>query len=67
MEESEFLNTKDHAIFNDLSEFMYENEKNNDILYYFTLMELYNFFDDYIDVVKSIKIDDDDESDDEDY
>ena len=57
MEESEFANTKDHEIFNDLSEFVYENEKLNDVLYHFSLMELYNFFNRHIDMVKSITID----------
>ena len=70
IKETEFANTKDHDILNDLSEFMYENEKNNDILYYFNLMELYTFFNSHIDVEKSIHIteySDDEYDDDDDY
>ena len=66
MEESEFANTTDHEIFNDLSDFVYENKKLNDVLYHFTLMELYNFFNENIDMEKSITIIEE-ESDDSDY
>ena len=67
MEESEFANTVDPEIFNNLSEFMYENENYNDVLYHFTLMELYNFFNRYINIAESITIDNDDSSDFEEY
>lgn len=67
MEESEFTNTKDHEIFNDLSEFVYENEKLNDVLYHFSLIELYNFFNKDINVVKSITIDEYSDEEEEEY
>ena len=66
MEENEFVNTKDPEIFSDLSDFVYENKKLNDVLYHFTLMELYNFFNEEIDMEKSITIIEE-ESDDDDY
>ena len=67
MKEREFANTKDNDIFNDLSAFMEENEKSNDILYYFTLMELYNFFNNHINIENSMNIIEDSDDDEDGY
>ena len=64
MEESEFVNTTDHEIFRDLSDFVYENENLDDVLYHFTLMELYNFFNKHIDMEQSITIIEEESEDD---
>lgn len=67
MEENEFANTKDHELYNDLCEYVYDNEKNLNILYYLKIMDIYNFFNKYIDIVKSIIIDDDESSQEEEF